>query len=168
MAAVSMWGEAQWPSHRAPSVGTQLTLIGLMGDIGGRAAVSLSMVAQSQSSTPKCIPIEQHYMEMGVIGAAVSSSLVGQSPCHRAPSLATQFLGMEAVSMSIPAPSRLRLPRSLAIPLLMERALASSSILVQSQSSDPKYTTMGTSTMSTSQEEPPSAPSERSSPASLA
>jgi hypothetical protein len=32
-AAVSMSGEAQWPSHRATSVGTQLTLCALMFEI---------------------------------------------------------------------------------------------------------------------------------------
>jgi hypothetical protein len=45
MVAVSMSGEAQWPSHRAPSVGTQLADIGMV-DL---AVVSLSREAQCQS-----------------------------------------------------------------------------------------------------------------------
>ena len=49
MVAVSMSGEAQWPSHRAPSVGTQLTDIAIRRGILDLAVVSLSREAQCQS-----------------------------------------------------------------------------------------------------------------------
>ena len=88
MVAVLLFREAQWPSHRAPSLATQLIIM---------VAVFLSIPAQSQSSTPKCIPIKLPILPL-ILKAAVSSSWVAQWPSHRAPSVGTQ-LHMAAVSM---------------------------------------------------------------------
>ena len=62
VAAVSSSRVAQWPSHRAPSVGTQLHI---------RAAVSMSLLVQSRSRVPRS-------MEMELPLAVVSSSREAQ------------------------------------------------------------------------------------------
>ena len=77
--AVSSSGVAQmqWPSHRAPSVGTQLQIL-------DKAAVSLSLMAQSRLCLPQS-PGTQH------IKVEVSMSRVAQWPSHRVPSVGTQL-----------------------------------------------------------------------------
>ena len=67
----------QWPSHRAPSVGTQLQIL-------DKAAVSLSLMAQSRLCLPQS-PGPQH------IKVEVSMSRVAQWPSHRVPSVGTQL-----------------------------------------------------------------------------
>ena len=79
VAAVSSSRVAQWPSHRAPSVGTQLIAIEV-----AVAVVSSSMVAQWPSHRAPSVGTQQWL-------AVVSSSRVAQWPSHRAPSVGTQL-----------------------------------------------------------------------------
>ena len=103
-AAVSMSWAAQWPSHRAPSVGTQLM---------DMAAVSMSITPVSRSRRAPSVGTQQIMED----GAVVSLSSLEQWPSHGATSVGTQ-LNLAAVSLSIMAAvSRSRLPRSLATQL---------------------------------------------------
>ena len=98
---------AQWPSHRAPSVGTQLTIMDM-------AAVSMSIITPVSRSRRAPSVGTQQIMEDG---AVVSLSSLEQWPSHGATSVGTQ-LNLAAVSLSIQAAvSRSRLPRSLATQL---------------------------------------------------
>ena len=97
---------AQWPSHRAPSVGTQLTIMDM-------AAVSMSIITPVSRSRRAPSVGTQQIMD----GAVVSLSSMEQWPSHGATSVGTQ-LNLAAVSLSIMAAvSRSRLPRSLATQL---------------------------------------------------
>jgi hypothetical protein len=101
---------AQWPSHRAPSVGTQLTIMDM-------AAVSMSIITPVSRSRRAPSVGTQQIMEDG---AVVSLSSLEQWPSHGATSVGTQ-LNLAAVSLSIQAAvSRSRLPRSLATQLAWE------------------------------------------------
>ena len=110
---------AQWPSHRAPSVGSQLHMAAVSMSLLARsrslcprsqatqlmaimAAVSMSLMAMSRLRLPRSVGIE-HYMEQGL--AAVSPSVPAQWPSHRAPSVGTQLQMRGPMSVSLEAPS---------------------------------------------------------------
>ena len=101
-------------------------------------------------------------------GAAVSLSRVAQWPSHRAPSVGTfAFIILEEAVVSLSRAAMWPSHRASSLGTQLAMVRASRSIQAPSHSSDPKYTTMGT-TISGSHKEPRSAPSTWSSPASLA
>ena len=118
-----MFGVAQWPFHRAPSVGTQLAI--------GMAAVSMSILAQSQSSTRRSTPTQL----MG--GAAVSKSLLALSPLRLPRSMGTQLVFLRIVAQravvlqSGEAQLLFRLLRSMEMQLPMMVAVSLSGVASQ-------------------------------------
>ena len=142
MAAVSTCLEAQSRLHSAAFMETELTLIGV-GEEMLEAVVSLSKEAQLHSATVESTPTKLAAEEP----AAVSTSLQAQSPSHCA-------TYMEIIYTLVAIRGGL---------IMVLVVVASLSFQAQSHSSDLKYTQTlplgGTGPMSTSQEEPPPAPS---------
>ena len=93
-----MSGVAQWPSHRASSLATQLI---------AKAAASMSLERQAQWQSHRAPSVgTQLQVHLRVLGAAVSTSMVAEWKSHRVPSAGTQET-LVAMSMSMPGPSGL-------------------------------------------------------------